>query len=329
MLFSLLKVGDKRIARARSISGAWDRGRLLVLIVALVAALPLFFAGPGISPASPVNQLTCLGHFAYFALSAWALLRLPCLAGFGLWRKSALIVPALFLFGLVIEIVQPFFGRTASVRDLGINMLGVAFVLCFMVTARRTVPVFFLISGRAAVLGLCFAVFYVPAITLWDMHQAARQFPVLSDFETRFQHKRWSHGKIVQDVSRYGDSSLRVYLDNARQYPGTTMTHGFGNWQEYSCLALSIYNPEAVPLNIHISIRDQGHGEGGRGFGNRFDDRFEIGQGWHDLRIPVQDIKAGPRDRELDLSRLRSMVVFSMNLSEPRTIYLDNIQLLR
>ncbi|MFO7460147.1 MAG: hypothetical protein R6X07_05935 [Desulfatiglandales bacterium] len=41
--------------------------------------------------------------------------------------------------------------------------------------------------------------FYGGVTKLWDMGQAWRQFPVLSDFETRLEARRWSSGEVTLD----------------------------------------------------------------------------------------------------------------------------------
>ena len=303
--------------------------KTLLLAAVVFLAVPLFFMGFGNNPASPLSQLYALGHFIFFALMAWLFCLVPFLARLPFARQVALTTLLVLIIGGFIELIQPFFGRTASWKDIGINIAGAMVGLFFFSPARAELDRILRKSFQAVALVLCFIIFYDPVITLWDMYQASKQFPILSDFETRFQHKRWSNGRIDQSISRQGDSSLRVRLDARRQYPGTTLTHSFGDWWGYSALYLSIYNPDADPLTMSISIRDQENRMNRRGFGDRFDRTFEIIQGWNDLLVPMIDIKNAPKERTLDLDQLTSVVIFTMNLSRPRTIYVDNVRLIR
>ncbi len=303
--------------------------KTILLATAILLASPLFFVGVGNNPACFASQLYAPGHFIFFALLTWLLCLVPVLSRLTFARQAALIILLVLIIGGSIELIQPFFGRTASWKDIGINIGGALAGLFFLSPSRTGLDRILLTGFQALALGLCIFIFYGPVITLWDMYQASRQFPMLSDFENRLQHKRWSNGRIDQSVSRQGDSSLRVNLDAGQQYPGTTLTHSFGDWRGYSALSLSIYNPDPDPLRINISIRDQEHRMNRRGFGDRFDRTFEIIQGWNDLLIPMTDIKNAPKERTLDLDQLTSVVIFTMNLSRPRTIYVDNVRLNR
>ena len=298
------------------------------ITAALFVVCPFFFVSPSNNPANPLIQLYSLGHFFFFALLAWSLSRLPVLTRESFVLHSAFILLAIVGIGGAFELIQPFWGRTASWKDMGINIAGALAGLLFSSPGRTGLNPKLLKGFQALILAWFCMIFYDPVITLYDMHQASKQFPILSDFETRFQHKRWSNGKIVHHLSRYGEASLLVHLDHQKQYPGTTLIHSFGNWRGYSTLALSIYNPSPDPLKMFISIRDLEHSLKRQGIGDRFDKRFEILQGWNDLLIPVADIATAPKTRMLNLGQLSSVVIFTMNLLEPSKIYIDHVRLI-
>jgi VanZ family protein len=295
----------------------------------LLLAFPLFFADIGGYPTSPASQLNVFAHFFFFALLARLFLSLPSLARLSFVHGSGLILLLVLILGGAIEIIQPFFGRTASLTDVGITIIGAMAGLFFFTPGREKPGRVFYNFSRVLIIGVSALIFWGPMATLLDMHHASRQFPVLSDFETGLQVKRWSYGRIVRHISRSGSSSLRVKLDYSQTYPGTTLNYGFGNWSEYDALALSVFNPDPESLRIIISIRDLEHSKSGKGFGDRFDRSFQVEHGWNDLYIAMDDIRNSPAQRELDLDRLTSMVVFTMNLPESRVIYLDNLRLMR
>ena len=170
-------------------------------------------------------------------------------------------------------------------------------------------------------------VFYRPVTTLWDIWQASRQFPLISDFETRFEAKRWSNGEIEDGIARHGNKSLNIAL-KTRKSAGTILKRSFGDWRGYSVLAFSLNNPDDQPLRITVSIRDREHFRRGGKFYDRFNRRFILKKGWNDITIPVADIRNAPSDRELDLGNLSEVVIFASDLPEPQRINLDYVRLI-
>ncbi|MFO7784420.1 MAG: VanZ family protein [Thermodesulfobacteriota bacterium] len=300
----------------------------LWLPMALLAILPFFFLHASDNPASPIRQFYSLGHVLFFAGLAYWLASLSNFSGRSFPRRALLVLAAVFLAGGLIELVQLFIGREASLKDMAVNLAGACVGLAMAASAAggRIGP---LARGlQVLALGAGMALLSGPMLTLWDMNQAAQQFPVLSNFETRLQGKRWTNGTITHDISRHGRASLRVHLDARETYPGTTLTHGFGDWKGYAALELSIHNPDPSPLRMIVSIRDLEHSQNRRkGMRDRFDRSFTIQPGWNDLRIPVEDIRTAPHGRTLDMGRLTSMVVFTMHLPQDRVISLDHVRL--
>jgi VanZ family protein len=302
----------------------------LFLPLALLAILPFFFLHATGNPASPVRQLYALGHVVFFAGLAFWLASLSVFSGRTFHTRALAVLAVVFLAGGLIELIQLCIGRQASLHDMIVNLAGACAGLALAASAQgvrmglpaRGLQVLALGAGLVFLSG--------PALTLWDMLQAARHFPVLGDFETRLQAQRWTSGDIDRGVSRQGRASLRVRLEASQTYPGTTLTHAFGNWEGYAALELSLYNPGPDPLRMTVSIRDLEHSQNRhKGMRDRFDRTFLIQPGWNDLRIPVEDIRTAPNGRTLDLGRLTSLVIFTMHLPEDRIIHLDQVRLVR
>ena len=161
-----------------------------------------------------------------------------------------------------------------------------------------------------------------------DMWQASRQFPVLSDFETRLETRRWCSGEIDTDVARHGASSLRVALDT-QKYAGTTLKRSFGDWKGFSIFAFSLYNPDPDPLRMIVSIRDEEHFRRGGEYHDRFNRAFMMAQGWNDVYIAVADIENAPSERKLELNHLSEVVIFTVDPPAPRVMYLDYVRLIK
>jgi VanZ family protein len=287
----------------------------------------LFFAVPGPAPSSPLHQLTGFGHLGYFILLAWELASLPFLARRPPALQILTVMAVVLATGGAIELIQPHFGRNASWTDLGIDLLGGLIGMVFLTPARRHLPRGLLTGSQLTALTLTGLMFYGPVSNFWDIWQARRQFPVLGEFESRLEARRWSNGEIDRRIFRQGGAALRVEL-GTEGYAGTTLKRSFGNWQGFSNLCLSIYNPESEPLRITVSIRDHEHFQRGGRYDDRFNRSFQIGYGWNDILIPVREIETAPAGRTLDLARLSEMVIFTTGLPEPRVIYLDHVRLI-
>jgi hypothetical protein len=300
-----------------------------ILIIALMlSGLMLFFVDLEHGPGSAVYQLYGLAHLAFFMAMAMVLSRWSLLARRPFWQQAVRIMVAVLIVGGFIELIQPFFGRSASWRDLGIDGVGGLLGVAFLAPARRSLSRRILACVQTAALVLVGVVFYGPVTTIWDMWQASRQFPVLSDFETCLEAKRWSSGEIHNGIARHGERSLRVAL-GTEKYAGTTLKRSFGDWRGCLSLAFSLYNPDPKPLRITVSIRDHEHFRRGGEYHDRFNRSFVLDEGWNDISIAVAEIENAPLTRRLKMDRLSEVVIFTANLPAPRVMFLDYIRLIR
>ena len=314
------------VFRKRSFQGCMQLRFLL--FPAIIGGIMLFFIDFNHGPGSVIYQLYWFAHLVFFALMAGGLARLPSLMRRPFFLQIILIMCVVLGVGGIIELIQPYFGRSASWRDLGLDFIGGFLGIMFISPIRRSLSRWLLVCGQCAVLALVVIVSFVPVTTIWDIWQATRQFPVLGDFETRLETGRWSSGEIDRGIARHGQCSLRVFL-GTQKYAGTTLKRSFGDWRGYSTLAFSIYNPDPDLLMITVSIRDYEHFRRGGEYSDRFNRSFNIEQGWNDVHIPIADIENAPSARRLELDRLSEMVIFTVDLPEPRLFYLDHVRLIR
>jgi hypothetical protein len=299
--------------------------RVLLLAVILLGML-FFFIDMKHESGSAVYQLYGFAHLAFFMLMASVLGRIPSLAVRPFLFQFIVIMSAVLFAGGIIELVQPYFGRTASWRDLGIDLLGALLGILFLAPARGSLRRRHLACGQIAVVAVAVMAVYGPVVTLWDMRDASRHFPVLGDFEIRLERGRWSSGEIDKGLARHGERSLRVSL-GTQKYAGTTLKRSFGDWRGYSTFAFSIYNPDPHPLPITVSIRDEEHFRRGGAYHDRFNRVFTIEQGWNDVSIPIADIENVPSGRKQELNHLSEVVIFTVDPPAPRVMYLDYVHL--
>lgn len=299
-----------------------------LLPLLMLAGITLFFVDMKHESGSAIYQLYGFAHIIFFMLMASLLSRVPGVARRSFLYQFLIITSAVLLVGGIVELIQPYFGRSGSWGDLGIDVTGGLLGIMFLAPARRSLGRRRLVCGQIAVVAIAAIFFYGPVVTLWDMRQGSRHFPVLGDFETRLERGCWSSGEIHEGIARHGEKSLRVTL-GMKKYAGTTLKRGFGDWRGYSTFAFSLYNPDPDPLRITVSIRDQEHFVRGGQYHDRFNRAFTMEQGWNDVAIPVSDIENAPSARKLDLVHLSEVVIFTVDPPAPRTMYLDYVRLIR
>jgi hypothetical protein len=155
---------------------------------------------------------------------------------------------------------------------------------------------------------------------------------VLSDFETRYQIDRWrSHGAVMfndEEVRHGGRASLRVALA-VRPYSGAFLEYFPGDWHGFGTLQLSVCNPSPEPLALFCRIHDQAHAEGDMDHEDRFSREFLFPPGWTTVTVDLGEVEAAPRNRRMDMGRIRGVGLFAVDLPQPRIVYIDDVRLAR
>ena len=238
------------------------------------------------------------------------------------------------LFALLIELVQPLFGRTASLTDLVNGLLGIATgvggVLVWRLPVRGTWRVVFLWASAGCALSAFFPVFAGAHAALW--RQA--RFPILGDFESDTELRLWraqggaEQGGRPTAVRRTdawatrGKWSLQVQLGEGG-WPGVNYAAGDSNWAGHKALRLSVLNP-GPPFELCVRIDDDGDCSRQR---QRFGRTVSLVKGVNELRILTEEIRSAPAERELDLASIRRVVLVVVGAAAGRTFMLDSVTL--
>ncbi|MGB5984428.1 MAG: hypothetical protein WBG37_03920 [Desulfobacterales bacterium] len=271
-----------------------------------------------------------MGHILFFALLTYQLQAIPRFRNFSYLRQGVLALATALILGLGIELIQSGIQRTLDGEDLLKNGLGALVGAAFLLSARRRITGKTL-AGFQILVGILTALGIYPLLTAGvDEYRAWRQFPILADFETCWELERWTGGAqfdISDEVSFQGQRALRVDL-NTETYSGVALSYFPQNWSGYSRLRMEVYNPAEDPLVLTCRIHDARHTRGPQDYHDRFNRRFTILKGWNTMTIELAQVAQAPRARTLDLSRIRGLGLFSVRLSQPRTVYLDGVRLL-
>jgi len=163
--------------------------------------------------------------------------------------------------------------------------------------------------------------------------ERARAFPVLA----RFDGSWWESALIETGNSALtpGKSSTpppgmpsglaRIDLQPAT-YPGLTIDQPYPDWRGYQRLVLTIVSDLDVPIPLTLRVHDAAHDNR---YGDRFNTRLMVTPGANRLTIPLEEIRRAPAGREMDLSRIRGIVLFAYRLNHPVHLYLGTVRLER
>ncbi len=266
------------------------------------------------------------GHFVLFAALA-----VSAIAGLGTTRRARFAIAiGLILFAAGVEVVQPLFDRSESAVDLENGVLGVLFgvVAASLMQAKAGLKGW---GSFGAASVLTFGILCFPAYREWQAIEWRRtQLPLLGNFENEVELKLWrppekgsSAGttlSISKDMHTDGSSALRIERREAKTI-GLAYYAGDMDWSAFTALTLDIFS--AVEGELRFRIDDS---KDCSEFTSRFNRAVSLQSGWNTISFPAAEIRRGPSTRELQLSSIRRMLIFttSPTLSE---LYIDNVRL--
>lgn len=301
----------------------------------VLVGLPLFFwGGPGYYSSRSFQAAWDLGHILFFL--AFSLLLHKHIGKHGGSRSPFLSFFAIFILvlviGFLVEFLQTFTGnRSPDMGDVSRNQLG-----CLLTYALFVRPPLWE-SGRVQLV-FRVVVLVLLAVAVWpllrsvmDEWQAARDFPVLSDFETPFERYRWVNTQQLREegaIVRHGRKSVRVQLSVA-QFSGIHLFYFPHDWRGYRTLHCSVFNPQKEGFVINARIHDSRHKEHKMEFNDRYNQQFSLGHGWNDLVISLEKVKNAPKDRTMDMEHIEGFGVFVVQQPQPTVLYLDHVYLAR
>ena len=211
------------------------------------------------------------------------------------------------LLGIVIEVLQTLVQREASLNDLYGNFLGIMTGLCLLAVFtlknihHQKIIALLLILGSAGFL----LVGMTPLMRLsWHYVERANAFPVIVDFNSN-----WSTSFIHYDKGKY---------------PGVSVIEPEPDWSDYRMLHFSVHSVNEGDINLTLRVHDKMHNQE---HSDRFNTKLLIRPGFNGFQIPLNAIRHGPLDRELDLKSIAGIILFSSKQEEWMQVEVSNISL--
>lgn len=256
-------------------------------------------------------------------LTLYIIRKRPRFESLGTAKQYAVALTVALFLGLLTELLQLPTGRDASIEDAVNDLIGaVALLGLFAVFDKRvrTLPRARAVQVVAALVGMiALAVAAAPVTRAAIKYQQRDQrFPVLADFTERYDRyfilqrsAEFSPAPMPsQWASKTAERAMHVQLLDG-PYPGMDFIEVPPDWSGYSTLAIDLTNPTQLSLRFVVRVHDAAHD---KQVSDRFNRLLELPPGTRRVfRIPLQDIAAAPRTRDLDLRQVAGMIVFRID----------------
>jgi hypothetical protein len=249
-------------------------------------------------------------------------------------------IAATLLAGIATEIVQSFAGQDAEAGDVVRDFVGGTAFLSFYCTFDRSVVrtrVNRTLRNRVLMRSAAIAMMAVvlgPAVLqgLAVLHRN-RQFPMLMDFESPLDHRLCravtSALQIIRDPrpgavlnsNRVGQVTFRP-----GRYSTFALPDPYPDWTGFGHLRFTISADLSHPVSLVLRINDAGHDET---FKDRFNEVITIQPGDNEVDVLLENVKHAPASRLMDMSRIRLVSLFAMDVTAGFSVTLDDIRLLR
>jgi hypothetical protein len=217
------------------------------------------------------------------------------------WRAAPLWA-GLILLAALVEIVQPWLGRTGEWADWACSAAGAGVVCASWQWWRKAWARLMIVAVVSA------------SPLLWTgywVFQEARAFPVLAAADAYWSGTGWRLNAVkLQKDSEHG---LRVVWQEAEgaadtmAYPGLFRTPARSDWRGAQGLRITLHWPAEQPAILAIRVDDR---PGNPAYADRFQREFTVTQGWNRVWIAGGDLMRTTGGRPMEMDRIRQWGVF-------------------
>jgi VanZ family protein len=294
-----------------------------LLLLFVVAALLLFVPLP-IPPTYAGRTIENAGHTPLFfivTLAAIFMLRdRPRFAGWRLYLAAGAIGIGL---GFLSEVVQRPLARDASWEDVGADAIGA-------ISALAVYALFDRFAGvrrwhrvvALVVVASCLLVYLSPIYTMTRayLHRNG-QFPVLASFHSRIELYWTLSIGVYRDI--VNDALEVIFV--AKETPGIGFHEPIPDWTGFGWLVLDVENPANEPLKLGVRVHDKSHNWQ---YHDRFNREFDLAASERrSIRISLDEIRRGPRNRPMDMTRISNISLFRGANTGSRRLRIHTIRL--
>jgi VanZ family protein len=305
-------------------------GKIVLYLIFFTCLLFLFVDGPTAESARSYLRGWDLGHILLFFIAG-----ILFLTDFRKYFRDNfyyhLLIIMIFslVLGILTELIQVRFHRSPDLGDLVRDLLGAALAIAFFSPRRHENSKVVVQAIQSFLILLALVEIYPLSRVLFDERIVKKHFPVISDFETPFEKDRWQHEKplkVETEIVRNGSHAMRVQLTSAK-YSTVSIRYFYPDWRGYNIFHFSIFNSGTDTLMMVCRINDRRHYNLGQQYNDRFNRRVNAVPGWNDYSFSITEIVKAPVSRRMDIKNIDLICFFSMELANPRDIYIDHLYL--
>ena len=268
------------------------------------------------------DYLRDLGHFPASALLFWVVWSVPQVR-WRKWPRVLVVVVMVLLLQTGFELLQPLTGRSASLRDWTLGLMGIslAVMVCQFLKRRRIIWVFMAV-------GLTVAAFFPLVLMLKQQRAHAAAFPLFGSFESKGEIKRWDlyglEGTLSDDYVSIGEKSVRFVVTKEFSYPGFFMERTVTDWSDYAAFTCDIFLEGDHPRTIVLRADD--HQET-LPYGDRGQVGFNLKPGFNTVVVPIHDLMKTPGGRVMNATHITRYGLFFEEKFIGDVFYVDAVQL--
>ena len=317
--------------------------RLAVLVSLSLFGIAVLLASvlPNMSGSVLQDNIQNSGHvvvFAIVAIVAFAFGRSWGIADFYNYTQAALVG---VICGIGIEALQyPLPDRDASLGDIGRDAIGVTvglLVVAGLVSFRTATLRSWL--WRIPLLMVAFSIFtfgVFPVVEcLVAFRSRDRSAPVLMSTDHFWWKQflsantsKWWLDETPADWPNDSDGQVcYVEFHPDYKYPNIHLREVFGDWSAAEAFVFEVYSTMPHTIDLAIRIGDQKHEQSGDDYFDRYNTVREIRPGFQSISIPISEIRAGPKLREMDMSKIRGLFFFLVKPTQKTRLLFDNVRL--
>ena len=231
------------------------------------------------------------------------------------------------LLGLLIEFIQSYTGRSFSLNDVLLNLIGVTIGIAFFSPGLKSINRRVAILIRTIVFISLLVIYRDAMIFAYDGYESHQQFPVLLELSSPFELTRWRGHHVRYSRLEFEQKKVLKAEFKPARYATLTFDHFPRDWSGYKYIEIVAYNPEDSDVKLDIRVHDLAHVEHKSEYSDRFNSNLMLKPGWNTSKILLEEIKNAPRKRQMDMRHIHQVIFFFPNLTIPRTILFREIRL--
>lgn len=214
----------------------------------------------------------------------------------------------LFIVGIIIEIIQPFFDRGFSIKDIGVNILGIT-CCYFYISDHKNKKKLLTYSTILSLIAVSLPIYNS---YLLYRHRISN-FPVLFDPSTELFELASPTFKSKLD---FNIPNCGMLIEPSKiEYSGVKIDLGYSNWKDFKYLVISLTNPNDIVLELALRIDDSGNN---KEFESRYNDVININPYQKvNLEIPISQIEKRVTAKKFNIQSLDQALLFPANSAIP------------